>query len=392
MNNVRIVIVSLVLAVLASFAGGFLATKILLSKISFDEEGGVALTEHVYIEESEMIDTIAKVTPAVVSIVVSKDVPIPSFSDPYHDRRSEPVFEEMEIAGGTGFIVSKDGLILTNKHVLEGSSAETKYKVRLSDDTEYVAEVISKDPFDDVAALKVVFANDGEKKDLPFMVFGDSDNLQVGQKVLAIGNALAMYGNTVTSGIVSAMGREVVAYNDVGAMSENLSGLIQTDAAINFGNSGGPLVNIAGEVIGMNVAVAEYANNIGFAIPSNDLKPILKSIEKYGEIVRPVLGVRFVMLSEKQAKELDVDIDHGAILVSGGVGSEPAVIDGGSADLAGLRELDVILAINGVTVNKDNPLHRLIKQYNPGDKVKMKVWRDGEEMEVEVSLQSSKDL
>lgn len=391
MSNMRIIVISLFLAVLAGFFGGFLGVKIFLSDIVLDESGAATITERVYVEESEAIDTIAKVTPAVVSIIVSKDVPIPSFSDPYHDRRNGPVFEEMEIAGGTGFIVSKDGLILTNKHVLEGSSTETKYKVRLSDDTEYPVNIISEDPFDDVAALQVSF-EEGKKVDLPFFALGDSDNLKVGQRVLAIGNALALYGNTVTSGIVSAMGREVVAYNDVGTMSENLSGLIQTDAAINFGNSGGPLVNLQGEVIGMNVAVAEYADNIGFAIPANDLKPVLRSIEKYGEIVRPVLGVRFVMLSEKQAQELDVDIDHGAILVGGGVVSEPAVIAGGSADLAGLKELDVILEINGVAINDDNPLHRLIKQYNPGDKIKLKVWRNGEEIEIELTLQSSKDL
>lgn len=353
MNNIKIILISFI----AGIFGGILALYVF--PISLITE------EHTYIEESDGIETIDQVMPAVVSIKVSKDVPF------------DVGFEAQEISGGTGFIVSAEGLILTNKHVLEGGIAE--YKVIMNDGTEYSAELVSEDPFDDIAVLKIV----ENGLNLPTVKFGNSDALRIGQRVFAVGNALALYGNTVTSGIISAKGRE---------MGENLSGLIQTDAAINFGNSGGPLVNMFGEVVGMNTAVAEYADNIGFAIPVNDLDPVLKSIEKYGEIIRPVLGVKFIMLTEAQAKELDGAIDHGAILVASGFVGETAISPGGAAEEAGLKELDVILSVDGVEIDIKNPLHKVIRNYNPGDKVKMKVWRNGEELDVIVELGNSKDL
>lgn len=355
-------------------------------KLSDSDENQTVVQEHSYIEQSQLISAIEKVMPTVVSIRVFEDFKVTAL--PSSENSFDLTFDSEEVTGGSGFIVSSDGLVLTNKHLLEGKNLS--YSVML-DGNEYPAKFVSEDPFDDVAVLKITPEN-GEKINFPVIQFGNSDNLKIGQQVLAIGNALALYGNTVTAGIISGKGREIYAFNEEGTSGENLSGLIQTDAAINFGNSGGPLVNLQGEVIGMNVAVAEFANNIGFALPINDLKPLIKSVEKYGEIVRPVLGVRFVMLSKNQAKELGLDFDYGAILSGGSKVGENAVIAGGSADAAGLEEGDIIIEVDGVKVDQNNSLQKIIRRYNPGDKVVLKVWRGGEFLMKDLVLKSNKDL
>lgn len=358
-------------------------------------ESGEIVEERVYVEDSEIIDAIEKVSPAVVSIVEKEEKEV-SFFESFLP----------EAGGGTGFIVSQDGYIFTNKHVVP--SDEKAYKAVFSDGSEYDVSVVSKDPFDDIAVLKLtdsdgkVFSfqarSDSEvhnKQDRPavrtdtFVKFGDSDKLKVGQKVFVIGNSLAMYGNSVTSGIISAKGREVYAYNDFGGSFQNFYGLIQTDAAINLGNSGGPVVNLKGEVVGMSVATAEFADNVGFAIPANDLKPVLESIKEYGKILRPVLGVRFLMLSPADAKELNLPVDYGAVLVSGQFIDQPAVAKGSAGYKAGLKEMDVILEVDGVKVSLTNPLQKIIRNYKPEEKVGLKVFRDGKEMVIDVVLEGS---
>lgn len=336
---------------------------------------GKLIENRTYIEDSQIISAIKKVDPAVVSIVTSDSLDAKSLEIPVKD----------DIYGGTGFIVDASGLILTNKHVVLNKKAD--YKVVLNDDSQYLAKFLSEDPFDDVAVLKI--QND-KKIEFPVVVFGDSDNLVIGQRVVAIGNALALYGNTVTSGIISGKGRDVVAYNDFG-VAQNLSGLIQTDAAINLGNSGGPLVNLDGQVVAMNVAVLELANSIGFAIPINDLKAIVASVKKNGEIIRPVLGVNFIILDKIQAQALDKSLDHGALLVESSDNVRIAVQKNGAADKAGLKEMDVILSVNDIEITPQNALHKIIRNYNPGDMVMMKVWRDGKIITVKVTLKSNKD-
>jgi serine protease Do len=286
--------------------------------------------------------------------------------------------------GGTGFIVDASGLVVTNKHVVLNKKAN--YKVILSDGSEYLAKFLSEDPFDDVAVLKI----QTEKINFPVVALGDSDDLKIGQKVVAIGNALAMYGNTVTSGIISAKGREVEAYNDYGTI-QNMTGLIQTDAAINLGNSGGPLVNLDGAVIGMNVAVQELAQSIGFAIPIDDLKPVIASVKKNGEVIRPVVGLNFVMMTKSQAQEFDKTLDHGALLVVNGVSGRSAIQKDGAADKAGLKDMDVILSVDSIPVTLENPLHKIIRNYNPGDTLALSVWRNGKIVEFELTLKSNKD-
>ncbi len=348
--------------VLLAFVGGFLGALVAVTIFNKDlvqVSGLVDVEQRTYIEESQMIDVIEEVLPSVVSVIGS--------------------------SGGTGFIVSSEGLIITNKHVV--LSEDFDYKVVLDNGVEYKVEVVSRDPFDDIAVLKIITS---EKLNLPIVTFGDSDVLKVGQRVISVGNALALYENTVTVGIISGEGRYVSAYNDAVSRTENLSGLIQTDAAINKGNSGGPLMNLEGEIIGMNVAVAD-ANGIGFAIPVNDLKPVLRSIQKYGEIIRPVLGARFIMLNEMQAKDLTGGAG-GALIVGGSFISEPAVIPGGAADVAGLQDKDVVLRVNDEVLNFEKPLHEIIREYFPGDKVTLKVWRAGEVFDLSVVLGSSKSL
>lgn len=387
--------------------------------------------KQVYVEQSKITEAIDKVSPSVVSIMVSKNVQVggginPFFNDPFFDQffnnnggngqSNTPEYQYKEIGGGSGFIVSEDGLVLTNKHVVSDEKAD--YTVVMSEGKEYAGKVVSRDPFADLAVVQMYeipeekatgeetagngaaepvapnYDFDKLKKPskLPKVEIGSSANLRVGQYVLAIGNALAEFENTVTLGIVSATGRSIVASDQGSGGSENLSDLIQTDAAINPGNSGGPLVNLDGQVVGINVAVAQSAQGIGFAIPIDDVKSVLSSVEKYGEIVRPVLGVRYMMLDEARAKELMIKVDHGALLVGDEEKGQFAVIPGEAGDKAGLKIKDVILEVDGEKVTVENTLSSVISKYAPGDKVKLKVWRSGDEIEVEVTLGSSKDL
>lgn len=397
MNHLKLIIPVVLVSMAAGFFGGALSVK--YYAFDFDRNDGENITPAVVkvVEESELTDAIEEVAPSVVSIVALKDVPVGGgqvhLQGPYSFFFQQPQnsveYEYQEVSGGTGFIVNVDGLILTNRHVVQDEEAD--YRVVLNDGKEYEAEVVSRDPFDDIAVVKIVMT-EGEKADFEYVEFGDSDDLKVGQTVVAIGNALAEYDNTATEGIISAKGRDVAAYNEGAGLTQNLSGLLQTDAAINFGNSGGPLVNLEGQVIGMNTAVANAANGIGFAIPSNDLAPILASVQEYGKIVRPVMGVRFLMLDEKQAQEISEELDRGALLIADELAGLDSIIEGGAADEAGLQDLDVILQIDDQVIDSENPLHTVVRNYAPGDTIKVKVWRDGEELEFDVTLKSSEEL
>lgn len=355
------------MALLAGFIGGGLGFYLfgeLQNEVPPVEEGDRELVMLDIEEfESKMIEVIKEVSPAVVSVV------------------GEQFSLRGDLLGrgeGTGFVVREDGLIVTNRHVVLNENAS--YKVVLNDGTEYPVRVVGRDVFDDVAILEI----EAEIEGLPVMNLGDSDLIEVGQSVLSFGNALALYDNTVTSGIISGKGRDIAAFNDAVGRAESLSGLLQTDAPINRGNSGGPLVNLHGEVIGVNVAVAD-ANGIGFAIPINDLKPILNSVEKYGEIVRPILGVRFVMLNEAQAETFGVG-QPGALVSAGQSIDEPALVPGGPAEEAGVLDRDVIVAVDGKEVSLVNPLHDLIRNYEPDDVVTLKIWRAGEFIDLRVKL------
>ena len=397
----------LIVAILAGVAGSAITIRYFkLSPATDKQTESQPQEKTVYIEESEIIDTVKKVSPSVVSIIISKDLPLYrdqvfSFNDPFGDSLFNMPFtvpqpdtdeqgnvktERTKIGGGTGFIVTADGLIVTNRHVVSDSEAD--YTVILNDGTEYKAETIIPDNLNDIAILRIQ-KDDGKPVDgLSAITLGDSDKLQVGQRVIAIGNALAEYENTVTTGIISAKGRSITAGSV--QSTETLMNLIQTDAAINSGNSGGPLVNIQGEVIGINTAIAAGAQGIGFAIPINDVKSVIESVKVNGKIVRPYLGVRFMMLDADKAKELQIDVDHGALLTGDESAGEFAVVPASPAEKAGLLIKDVILEVDSLKVTVDNPLHMIVSKYKPGDIITMKVWRSGKEIEVKVTLSEAK--
>lgn len=331
-------------------------------------------------EESATIEVVKKVKPAVVSIVISKEVSqqqtsfgpftVPPFSDVPGDSNNNST-EQIEVGGGTGFIVSSDGLILTNRHVVSDETAE--YTVVMDDGTEYSASVLGRDTFNDIAVVKI------EATDLPTVELGDSDSLQAGQTVIAVGNVLAVYQNTVTKGVISGLARTLG--------EGQLTDLIQTDAAINEGNSGGPLVNLEGQVVGINTAVDRGGEGIGFAIPITEARVVVESFKQYGRIVRPYMGVRYVMVDEELQQQNSLPYSYGALVQ--GDPSQPkklAVIPGSPADQAGIEVNDIILEIDGQQVTGAVGLPKALERYQVGDTITLKVYHAGQEVERTVIL------
>jgi serine protease Do len=327
-------------------------------------------------------------SPAVVSIIITKDVPkLDSFfNDPFFEqfyfgpRNTEPETETRKIGGGTGFIVDSSGYIITNKHVVDDDKAN--YTVMLNDGTDYEAEILARDDLLDVAILKI------EEKDLPTVSLGNSDNLKIGQTVIAIGNSLGEFSNTVSKGIVSGLKRQVEAGNSLG-QTEVLDEVIQTDAAINPGNSGGPLFDLTGKVIGINVAMASGAENIGFTIPINQVKDIYQSVKETGKIVRPYLGIRYIVINDKIQEMNGLLVNYGALILRGNQRGDLAIIPGSPADKAGLKEYDIILEIDGEKIDQESSLAKIIRKKKVGDKVELKVLSKGEEKQVEITLEAA---
>jgi S1-C subfamily serine protease len=342
-------------------------------------------------QEDLVVKAVEDIWPAVVSIVVSKDVPIVEsyLSDPFEEffefpfeleipQSEQKGTERQEIGSGTGFIISSDGLVLTNKHVVLDEEAD--YTVFTNDGESYTAKVLAKDAIQDIAVLKIDQSN-GE----PFSVvkFGDSDKLKSGQTVVAIGSALGEFRNTVSVGVISALGRTITASG--GGLVETLEDVIQTDAAINKGNSGGPLLNLRGEVIGINTATVMGAQSISFAIPINYAKRGVDQVKATGKIVYPYLGVRYVLVDATIKEKNDLTVAYGAWIIKGSAG-EPAVVPESAADLAGLKENDIILEFEGEKIDLDNSLSKMIVKREPGDKVSLKIMRNGLEMTVTAIL------
>jgi S1-C subfamily serine protease len=270
---------------------------------------------------------------------------------------------------GSGVIYEPNGWILTNRHVVAGSD---KLVVKLKDGHEYDGRIYGIDSLTDLAIVKI------DATGLPAATLGDSDELKVGQLVVAIGSPLGTFTNSVTSGIVSAKGRQIQVEGGM------LSNLIQTDAAINPGNSGGPLIDAGGNVIGINTAVAQSATGIGFAIPIDIARPITEQAVAGEKLTRPYVGVRFVTLDPQIAKEHDVPVTQGALL-DGGQG-QPAIVPDGPADKAGLKAGDVITKVDATTIDGEHPLDAVLSQYAPGDTVALDVLRDGEHQTLSVTL------
>ena len=282
-------------------------------------------------------------------------------------------------AAGTGFILSSDGYIATNKHVVANA---TKIGVILDDGSTYEdVELIGTDPINDFAIVKIK-----DVKNLTPIKIGDSKTTNIGQQVVAIGNALGTYQNSVTSGIISGKGRSLTASDSSRTTYETLSDMIQTDAAINGGNSGGPLVNAAGEVIGINTAYASQGNNVGFAIPINSVKGIMAGVLKDGKFERAVLGVRYQTITPLIAKEKKLDVTAGAYVK--GSNNASAVIKGSAGDKAGIKDGDIITAVNGTKIGTAGSLGSLIGEYAVGDTVKLEVYRDKKYVQLDVKLEA----
>lgn len=281
-------------------------------------------------------------------------------------------------AAGTGIIATSDGYIITNKHVINGAN---KVTVVLDDGTSYEnVEVVATDPLNDVAYLKI-----DDVSDLKSATLGDSKTINVGQQVIAIGNALGEYQNTVTAGIISGTGRSVTASDGSGYNAETLTDMIQTDAAINSGNSGGPLVNAAGEVIGINTATSASAENMGFAIPISSVKGMLSQLTETGKAERTYLGVYSVAITPEAAKSYNLPVNSGAYLYS--PSSYTAIAKGSPAEKAGLKDKDIITAVNGTKVGAAGSLANIIGEYKPGDTVQLTIIRDGNETTTKVTLE-----
>jgi len=289
--------------------------------------------------------------------------------------------QRTKIGGGSGFIVSADGYIVTSNHVV--SDKEAEYTAILEPKKIYSAKVICRDPINDLAILKI------SVKNLPFLELGESGNLQLGQSVVAVGNALGEFHDTVSTGVVSGLSRHITAFSGLTRQAESLRGLIQTDAAINPGNSGGPLIDIAGQVIGVNTAVVAMAQNIGFAIPINYAKKDLEEVKKYGKIRRPFLGVRYILLNKEISEKNKLPVSHGALIVRETLGEE-AVVKGSSAEKAGLKEFDIILECQGEKVTEEKTLSHILQKFNIGAEVTLKVMRSKKEISIKVKLEEKK--
>ena len=315
--------------------------------------------------EGSIADIADKVSPSVVSIVTETK------TTSYFGRSYS------SSAAGTGVIVSADGYILTNKHVVDGA---TTVSVVTDDGKTYEnVKVVTVDPLNDIAFLKIA-----DVSNLPVAALGNSKTISVGQQVIAIGNALGQYQNTVTSGIISGTGRSLTASASDGSSSETLTDMLQTDAAINAGNSGGPLVNAAGEVIGINTAVSADGENVGFAIPISSVKGMLSALLETGSASRSYIGVYYTSITPEIAAAYNLPVTAGAYVYSSS--SYSAIIAGGPADKAGLKDKDIITAINGTKIGAAGSVSTLIGEYKPGDTVQFAVLRNGSEIAINITL------
>lgn len=362
---------AIILAALALLLGGTSLTINIINLLSGDAPitflGGGADGNSANFTEGSIADVASKVSPAVVSILT--------------ETTTEGWFGN-SISGqaaGTGFIISSDGYILTNKHVIEDASSISV----VTDDgnTHTDVEFIGTDPLNDVAIIKIPHA-----ENLPTVKLGDSKTITIGQQVIAVGNTLGQYSNTVTAGIISGQNRSITATDNSGGKAETLTDMLQTDASINQGNSGGPLVNAAGEVVGINTAVATSANNLGFAIPIASVKGMVKRVQATGKVERAYLGIYYISVTPEVAKKYDLPTDTGAYLHASDRRS--AILRGSTAAEAGLEDDDIIVSVNGIKVGNAGSVSTLIGEYAVGDHVQLGVVRDGKTIAINATLQA----
>lgn len=339
--------------------------------------------------EDKIVKIIEESLPAIISIAATKKVS--DVRDELTKAGMEPKqFEErlssesengqITVSAGSAFIVDTSGIVLTNKHVIQDKDATF---TAIVDGKKYDIEVIDKDPLADIAIVKIV----NPPNNLHTIPLGSAKQIKLGQGVIAIGNALGEFQNTVSVGIVSGLSRFLSALTDLDGHRERLRGLIQTDAAINPGNSGGPLINLDGEVIGINTAVVFGAQNIGFAIPIDRARRDLEEIKQSGHIRSPFLGIRYVLINKKVVEHFKLPIDHGVLIVREGLPEDYAVLPGSAADTAGLREHDIILSANGQDITEKNTLEDILDTCSIGNILVLKILRKKEAIELKVPLE-----
>lgn len=363
--NMLGVLVSIILGVIVAVALYQAQLHGLITNKGFNVPIGPALeTQKVVSEESAVISVVDKTASSVVAIGVSRKVINPF--DPF----SIPKTQDATI--GTGFVVSDKGIIVTNKHVVSGDPSD-RYTVITKDGEKFETKKIYRDSVLDLAIVQIDGSN------LKQLDLGDSSKVKVGQMAIAIGNALGKYTNTVTTGVVSGLGRAVSAGDPFEGWIERLDNLIQTDAAINPGNSGGPLLNSTGQVIGVNVATTEGAQNIGFAIPINVVKPIVDEFLTKGSISRPFLGIRYRFISKDVA--ILNEVPQGAYIQE--------VIEDSPAQKAGLDAGDIIQKINSQTIDAEGKVGDIVSKANIGQKLDMQIWRDGKTLDISATIGES---
>jgi len=335
-------------------------------------------------EESVITKVVEETLPSVVTVGISTTT---STGDVFQINPFNPFLPFERIPGkiqkvekniGSGFIISADGLIITNKHVV--SNTQASYQVLTNDKKKYNVEKIYRDPLNDLSILKISLTSPNSLKPLKL---GDSSKLKLGQLVIAIGTPLGEFTNTVTSGIISGLGRGITAGSPFEGYVEKLDNVIQTDAAISLGNSGGPLLNSKGEVIGVNAAIAQEGQNIGFAIPVNVVSDLINNFQKNGgSFERPYIGVRYKFI-DKQTAILN-ELVEGAYVVQ--------VILGSPAEKAGIQEEDIIIEFDGKKIggSDEQTLAKFIAEKKPGERVTLKIWRNKEIKNISVTLESVK--
>ncbi len=339
--------------------------------------------------QEKIISAIEKALPGVVSIVVSKKIEaveqemVKMGLDPrqfYQKFQNESENGQIAVSGGSGFVVDKLGIVLTNKHVVADNDAT--YKAVIGKE-KYDIEILGKDPLSDIAILKLV----KPPKDISVIKLGSSKNVKLGTAVVAIGNALGEFPNTVSTGIVSGLSRFLTAVTDFEGHQERLRGLIQTDAAINPGNSGGPLINLDGEAIGINSAIVFGAQNIGFAIPIDRVRRDLEQVQKLGHIQTPFLGIRYIILNKAIANHFGSPSDHGALIIKEDLPGDHAIVKGSAAEQAGLKEHDIILTANGKKITEKETIEDILEECKIGQELDLEVQRMGKILKLAVKLE-----
>jgi serine protease Do len=330
-----------------------------------------------------------KACPAVITIAASKDLPrIEGFySLPYNNQnymvpkmKGNKSFET-KIGGASGFLVSLDGYVITSSHVV--SDQEASYTAVLEPTRKYPIKIMSKDPLNDIAILKI----DGDS--FPFLELGDSSKIKLGEQVIAVGNPLGEFYDTISAGIVSGLSRLINTQNNLTEKATRLKGLIQTDAAINPGNSGGPLINMGNKVIGINTAMVSGAQNLGFAIPINYAKRDLEEVQKYGKIRRPFIGIKYIIINKEIAEQNNLPVYHGALIIRERLGDE-AVISNSVAGRSGLKEFDIVLEIDGDKITEDNYLSDILEKRDIGDQIELKVLRKKKILNISLKLEEKR--